>query len=360
MNQKRILVTAVVLAMSVVSHFAYAQTTTTSTTTTAASPGATGTTSTTGTTGATTTNTSAPVSASETQYVSRIAPRFGAMAGSSSNLESLVHGLRTGSEVKLSGTSTNTATSSATGTSTTAGTSTTSGTSATSGTSSTSTGTSVTFTPETRPMGYGNITRTLDLASKQLAAAGITNPTSQDLAAALNGGTVKTAQGSTTFEGILKLRAEGMGWGKIAHTIGVHPGMGKSAAHHQAGTVTNGDASSSATTAAGSASTGASKRSESSKGVVTASGRTQGATGNARSNSRKGVVTASGAGATPQATGKGIATAGGAVASHGHGHGPKVQPGAGMVSASGAAAGAGVTTASANSRGNAYGRNGKN
>jgi hypothetical protein len=111
-------------------------------------------------------------------------------------LKNLVRGLRTGSEVELTGAS---------------------------GTKP------VTFTPLTPPMGYANVTRVLNLAGKQLAAVGIKKPTPRELQAALNGGIVKTAQGSIAFQGVLKLRSAGMGWGQIARMVGVHPGTGKTA-----------------------------------------------------------------------------------------------------------------------------------
>jgi hypothetical protein len=76
-------------------------------------------------------------------------------------------------------------------------------------------------------MGYGNVTRSLDLANRQLASQGITNPTASQLKAALNGGTVATPRGDVRLDGVLALRRQGMGWGKIAHTIGVPP-SGKS------------------------------------------------------------------------------------------------------------------------------------
>jgi hypothetical protein len=131
----------------------------------------------------------APAPRNETQYLSRIASRYDTLAGSRGNLKSLVRGLRSGSEVQLSG---------APGTK------------------------PVTFMPATPAMGYANVTRALNLAGKQLAAAGIKNPTPQELQAALNGGTVKTAQGSSTLQGVLKLRSAGMGWGQVARTVGVH------------------------------------------------------------------------------------------------------------------------------------------
>ncbi len=129
-------------------------------------------------------------------------PRFVTLAGSKSNLEDLVHGLRTGTAVTLTATQ------------------------ASGGTPVTQT---VTFDPPTRPMGYGNITRALTLASRELAAAGIRNPTPQQLQVALTGGTITTAQGTTSMAGVLQLRSQGMGWGQIAHDIGVPPGQGAGA-----------------------------------------------------------------------------------------------------------------------------------
>jgi hypothetical protein len=131
---------------------------------------------------------------SDTSYFQRIEPKYSEFAGSDENLRSMALGLRTGSSITLTD-------------SPTAG----------------SAG-SVTFTPPTNPMGYGNITRTLDFASRDLAAAGITDPTAQQLQAALTGGTVINSQGQVvTMDGVLKLRSEGMGWGKIAHQLGISP-----------------------------------------------------------------------------------------------------------------------------------------
>jgi hypothetical protein len=127
---------------------------------------------------------------------SRIASRFETLAGSPENAASLVAGLRSGSEVTL------TSPDSTTGTS---------------------------FTPSTRPMGYGNITRALSLAQRQLAAQGITRPTPEQLNIALNGGSMTTIDGSgasrtVDVPGVLQLRSQGMGWGQIAHQLSVNPG----------------------------------------------------------------------------------------------------------------------------------------
>jgi len=135
------------------------------------------------------------LSDADARYVKRIDPRFAVFAGSRSNLESLAVGLRSGSQINLTGS-----------------------------------GESAIVLPPTRPMGYGNVTRSLDLASRQLAAVGITEPTPREIGAALNGGSVSTANGEVTLQGVLQLRSEGMGWGQVAHAIGVHPGLGSAKA----------------------------------------------------------------------------------------------------------------------------------
>lgn len=145
----------------------------------------------------------------DARYIARIDSRFSTFAGSSENLQSLALGLRHGEAIVLTET--------------------------VEPTPAPPPGTTpvppappatTTIVPLTRPMGYGNITRTLDLASRQLAGLGITEPTPAEISAALSGGTVTTATGEVTLKGVLQLRSEGMGWGQIAHAIGVHPGLG--------------------------------------------------------------------------------------------------------------------------------------
>lgn len=204
-------------------------------------------------------------------YLMRSEARFGSFAGSSDNLESLATGLRTGSEVTLTGS-----------------------------------GESATFTPPTKPMGYGNVTRSLDLAQRQLAAAGISDPTPTEIQAALMGGTVSGPSGDVTFEGVLQLRSEGMGWGQIAHTIGVHPGMGKSATQ--------------AVPASSTASPGLS-RAGGRSGIVTAVGGSPVSHGNGRALGRSGGATTSAVGAGA-ASGAGV-TAGGRGQGNAFGHGKK-------------------------------------
>jgi hypothetical protein len=103
------------------------------------------------------------------QYLRHVAPRFEPVAGCHENLQSIAAGLRTATAITLIG----------------AG--------------------SVTFTPPTPPMGYGNVNRTLDLAKRHLSASGIAKPTAEQLQVALMA--------------ILTLRASGLEWGKIAQAL---------------------------------------------------------------------------------------------------------------------------------------------
>lgn len=97
--------------------------------------------------------------------------KYTQIAGSKQNATSLVSGLRDGKEVTLKkGDATET------------------------------------FTPPTAKMGYGNVDHALALASASLEKKGITNPTPAQLEAAV-------------ME-ILRMRADGKGWGQIADTKG--------------------------------------------------------------------------------------------------------------------------------------------
>ena len=127
----------------------------------------------------------------------RLVDKFARFAGSRSNAESLVNGLRNDQEVKL--------------TSTTQG--------------------SATFTPKTDGMGFGNVNIALTLARATLAEQGITRPTPQQIQAALNGGTITTSSGKQVrLTGILAQRASGLGWGKIAQANGFK--LGELMRHH--------------------------------------------------------------------------------------------------------------------------------
>lgn len=101
----------------------------------------------------------------------RLVDRYTAFAGSKQNAEALVTGLREGTEVKL-----------------------------------TRGGTTATFTPPTGKMGYGNVDIALALAEASLKEKGITRPT--------------PAQLEATVMDILKMRADGKGWGQIAQIHG--------------------------------------------------------------------------------------------------------------------------------------------
>ena len=109
------------------------------------------------------------------QSESQLIERYTALAGSKQNATSLVNGLRDGKEVKLTkGTATET------------------------------------FTPPTGKMGYGNVDNALALAAASLEKKGITQPTPAQLEASLMD--------------VLKMRADGMGWGQIAQAQGIKLG----------------------------------------------------------------------------------------------------------------------------------------
>ncbi len=117
----------------------------------------------------------------------KLSASYSTWAGGMSNSDSLVAGLRSSSTINLKTTAAN-------------------------GTVSTAT-----FTPTTKAMGYGNVKHALTLAQRSLANLGITNPTAEQMQAALMGGDVKLANGTTrTVKGVVALRASGQGWGQIA------------------------------------------------------------------------------------------------------------------------------------------------
>lgn len=130
----------------------------------------------------------------------RLDGEFTALAGSPANAQALVAGLHDGSAISL--------------VTTTPG---------ANGAAATSTTTS--FSPDTGKMGYGNVKIALSLAEASLAKAGITEPTATELEAALNGGKLVMADGSTVdLKGVLAARAGGAGWGRIAADMGLKLG----------------------------------------------------------------------------------------------------------------------------------------
>lgn len=197
---------------------------------------------------------------------------------------------------------------------------------------------STTFTAPTKPMGYGNVRIALSLAQAQLASQGITNPTATELQGALLGTTVTGPGGTTTTDGVLQMRASGMGWGQIAQSMGyklgpimsgrqtfVSPRPTPTPTPHVTTT------RSSVTTAAGVASHGAATAKG--KGVVTGTG------ASAASGGNKHVVTA--AGGAPGGGGSKSVTTGAGHAAHGQASGITTGLGHASANASGAMTAAG-------------------
>jgi hypothetical protein len=194
-------------------------------------------------------------------------------------------------------------------------------------------------------MGFGNVFISLALAKQQLGQLGITQPTPEQLQAALTGGTVTTNAGttvagttptSTNLQGILTMRSQNMGWGQIAQKLGFKLGpvvSGLKSANHGMTTASTSATSSGTTTTSGQvkgkseagivsgsgklhANSGhnASEKSGSGEGIVNASGRSVG-NGNAYG---KGIVTGSGHGNSGNSS---ITTGSGHGNSAGHGNG---------------------------------------
>jgi hypothetical protein len=130
----------------------------------------------------------------------RLVEKYDRFAGSDRNARELVEGLRNDSQIDLS-----------------------------------KGGKTTFFKPATDKMGWGNVDMALGLAKASLAEHGIHNPTPEQIKAALNGGTITTKSGQrVTLPGVLKLRASGMGWGQVAHKLGVKVGDVKGHGHKHA------------------------------------------------------------------------------------------------------------------------------
>jgi len=123
--------------------------------------------------------------AAPAQTNDKLVERYSAFAGSEQNSKALVTGLRNGTDIELS-----------------------------------ADGKTTTIDPPTKKMGGGNVNIALALAEASLKQQGITNPTPDQLKAALNGGSVTTANGTVELKGVLAMRAEGKGWGQIAQALG--------------------------------------------------------------------------------------------------------------------------------------------
>jgi hypothetical protein len=281
----------------------------------------------------------AGANAGQTRVATRIASSFDSLAGSHDNSLALVWGLRTGTPVTLAAPSDSTGGGTgATGGGTTTGTG---GTGDTSGSGGTATGgTGTTITPPTGKMGWGEVFISLALAKAELANMGIADPTPGQLQAALTGGDITAADGTTTtVKGILEMRADGMGWGRIAQAEGMKLGPVvssiKSARVQVASLPTGSPPSKTASTLSG-------------KSLTTAAGTTT-----APAKGHRGIVTASGA---PSSLGgarghKGIVSAAGPGAVAGGNHASR-----GITTASGLAAGSasqGIVTAEGGTGGGA-------
>jgi hypothetical protein len=170
--------------------------------------------------------------------------------------------------------------------------------------------TTTVITPPTGQMGHGNVFISLALAKQQLGQMGISQPTPEQLQAALTGGTITTGTGATAtttqLQGILTMRSQGMGWGQIAQQQGTKLGpviSGLKSANKQV-TTTN----ASSTSQSGS----------SSSGIVSGSGKSQGNSGqnvSGQNSSGEGIVSGSGRSVgNGNAYGKGIVTGSGQAA----------------------------------------------
>ena len=221
----------------------------------------------------------------ETKVVDKISSDFSSFLGADS--KAVVSGLRNGTPITL-----------------------------TSGVLNATTGVTTTDTtiinPPTGKMGHGNVFISLALAKQQLEEMGITQPTPQQLQAALTGGPITTTTGTTAtgtpitstqnMDGILTMRSQNMGWGQIAHKLGYKLGPVISGMKH-----TNQHLTTTPSTTTGAAAKGHGQVNKPSQsGIVSAGGQSDG-------NSNYG--TSSGKG-----SGSGIVSASGKVSGSGYGH----------------------------------------
>lgn len=177
----------------------------------------------------------------------------------------------------------------------------------------------------TGKMGFGNVKISLALAQESLRQQNILQPTSEQLHTALVGGQMVPGDSTTMTNGILQMRAEGMGWGQIAQKYNVK--LGQLMSGKQPASTTTSSTTSTTTTSKGTAT--ASGKS-SSDGSVT-SDRTSGASSSSVSQGGRGIVSGSGRSmghTSGIVTGAGSghqygASGGGHGNSGGHGKGPK-------------------------------------
>lgn len=77
------------------------------------------------------------------------------------------------------------------------------------------------FVPKTGKLGYDNVRMALALAQAALVKAQITQPTTAQIEAVLNGGAIMAPYGPAQMPGILALRSRGQVWGNISKALGV-------------------------------------------------------------------------------------------------------------------------------------------
>jgi len=218
----------------------------------------------------------------QTNVINKISSDFSSFLGADS--KTVVTGLRNGTPITLTSTTTTP--------STTPG-----------GLPVTTTSTTV-ITPPTGQMGFGNVYISLALAKQQLSTLGITQPTPQQLQAALTGGTITQTTGSgttattttTNLQGILTMRSQNMGWGQIAQKLGFKLGpviAGMKSANHGLASAAAASKNHGVTNASGQSS------GSSESGIVSAGGKAHGNSGQGGGNGKgagDGIVTASGKG----------------------------------------------------------------
>lgn len=159
----------------------------------------------------------------------------------------------------------------------------------------------------TGKMGFGNVKISLALAQESLRQQGILQPTSEQLHTALVGGQMVPGDSTTTTNGILQMRADGMGWGQIAQKYDVKLGQLMSGKQPASTTTTSTTSTSttskgittangkSSTTVTGKGNGKAFSGSESQEsGIVSASGRTSGTSSGSVSHGGRGIVSGSG------------------------------------------------------------------
>jgi hypothetical protein len=258
----------------------------------------------------------------QTNVINKISSDFSSFLGADS--KAIVTGLRNGTPITLTSTTTTPST-------TTGGLPTTT--------------TTTTITPPTGQMGFGNVFISLALAKQELSTLGISQPTPDQLQAALTGGKITQTTGtgttatttSTQLQGILTMRSQKMGWGQIAQKLGFKLGpviASIKSANHSLASGAAASAKGSSTTNASGQSTGsdngivsgsgnphgnsnqsAASGKGSSDGIVTAPGRGNGnaygvsrsaiVTGSGNASSNSGIVSAGGGSSNGAANGKG-------------------------------------------------------